>query len=203
VFVVPEIPRIAHEIGRCQIGSSNQPAPQSQLDLIHGQWSQEDSDKLVGLLRSDQKLPKVAKQLRRTSNQCRFRKTFVNQRDNAKAVAEAMIHVQPAPAQPPAMAGSGNVPFWDQQGGEEGSAGHGAGGAENTPFVRMVGTTRIIWKDEELIRWAQDRARMIRNYHSINQAELYEILAYELNQKNDTNICGSTVRLHLKEYISV
>jgi hypothetical protein len=117
----PPQPRIAHEIGRCQTGSSNQPAPQSQLDLIHRPWSQEDSDKLVRLLRSDQKLPEVAKQLRRTPNQCRFRKTFLDQRDNTKAVAEAMIHVQPAPAQPPAMAGSGNVPFWDQQGGEEGT----------------------------------------------------------------------------------
>lgn len=173
----PPQPLENHTIGTHQQRPPNRPTEHPQEREGRTSWRQDESEELKAMVNSGVSWPDIARKMRRTEVMCKRHKSHLDRKDRAKALAQAKAH---------------------QVGGEgyAGPPGPAAGGAADVPLLRRTTKTRIDWSDGNLIEWAQDRARTINNTQNGSKCDRWEDAAQELNEKNGTNLSGTTLHSH-------
>lgn len=147
-----------------------------QAEQRHGSWRPDENNKFIAMLNSGASWPDISKQMRRTIKMCQQHKRHLDQKENARAAAQARFN---------------------QEGGES-YVGPAAGGATDVPSFRRTNSSHIDWSDGELIAWARGRAREIsiaQGEQRLGQVALWEMVAQELNAKNGTHITGRTLQI--------
>lgn len=167
----PPQPLENHSIGP-HPGMLNGPPDQPPEPQRHGTFLQEEDEELNAMRASDASWQDVAQRLKRSPKSCRQHKRHLDLKEKTEAAARARL-----------QEGYDGPAAWD-----------------TVPSLRQKSSSNshIDWSDDELIEWARNRAQTIINEQRVGRDESWEMVAQELNVKNNKKISGRTLRVRME-----